>query len=163
PRGDPDKAAIAAVADRDQHVAHESIAADTLDWRTREDLAETSVIEFRQVAQAWRGKLGPRQEAIVARAPRELVPRADRQAVVAAVDPVADRNAELAGNMLLVLDRQVRNAAPCIEPVGCRKGAGRANIEAAPAGAAMVALPGIGIQIGGRKHLAGVSAEAASS
>ena len=40
----------------------------------------------------------------------------------------------------VMLDRQIGNAAPRIEPVGRRKGRRRADVEAGPAGAAMVGL-----------------------
>ena len=62
---------------------------------------------------------------------RELVPRADGEAIVAAIDAVADRGAELARDRALVLDGQVGDAAPRIELVGRREGVGRADVEAA--------------------------------
>ena len=71
---------------------------------------------------------------------RELVPRADRQAVVAAIDAVADQRPQRNRDHPLVLDRQIRDAAPRIELVGRRERRGRAGVEAAPAGAAMVGL-----------------------
>jgi peptide-methionine (S)-S-oxide reductase len=68
--------------------------------------------------------------AQVARADGELVPRADRQAIVAAIDAVAHLGAQVLGHRALVLDRQVGNAAPRIQPVGRGKGIGRADIQA---------------------------------
>jgi len=47
---------------------------------------------------------------------RELVPGADREAIVAAIDPVADRLAEFARNRALVFDGEIGNAAAGIEP-----------------------------------------------
>ena len=67
----------------------------------------------------------------------EPVPRAHRQAIVAAVDAVADRLAEFVRDRPLVLDRQVGNAAPRIDPVRRREGLRRAGVEAARAAAAM--------------------------
>ncbi len=71
---------------------------------------------------------------------RELVPRADRQAIVAAIDAVADLLAELARDRALVLDGEIRNAAPRIEPVGRRERFGRADVETRAARAAMIGL-----------------------
>ena len=79
---------------------------------------------------------------------RIFVPGADRQTVVTAKDPVADGSAELGRNLALMLDRQIGNTAPRIEPVGSRKGMGRTNVETAGAGAAMVVLGRIGRQFG---------------
>ena len=62
-----------------------------------------------------RGELG------LAAGLRELVPRADREAIVAAVDAVADQRAQLARDRALVLDGEVGDAAPRIEPVGRRE------------------------------------------
>ena len=70
----------------------------------------------------------------------EFVPRADREAIVAAIDAVADRRAKLERDHALVLDRQVRDAAPRVEPIGRGERRGRAGVETAPAGAAMVGL-----------------------
>ncbi len=50
------------------------------------------------------------------------------------------RGAQLGRDRPLVLDRQVGDAAPRIELVGRREGVRRADVEAAPAGAAVVAL-----------------------
>ncbi len=56
----------------------------------------------------------------------ELVPRADGEAVVAAVDAVADSNAELVRDRAGMLDREVRDAAARIELERFWKGIGRA-------------------------------------
>src|SRR5205085_5782493 len=76
----------------------------------------------------------------------EFVPRADRQAIVAPEDAVADRRPQLIGDRALVLDRQIRDAAPRIEPVGSREGGGRAGVEAAATLAAMVGFRRVGIE-----------------
>ncbi len=62
-----------------------------------------------------------------ARRARELVPRADREAVVAAVDAVADRGAKLDRDRPRVLDRQVRDAAARVELVRRGEGVRRAR------------------------------------
>ena len=100
----------------------------------------------RKPASSRRSEFGERRRARDRRAPqarlaarlRELVPRADRKAVVAAIDAVADRAPELPRDRPLVLDGEIGDAAPRIEPVGRRKGLGRADVEAGAAGAAMV-------------------------
>ena len=79
---------------------------------------------------------------------RIFVPGADRQTVVTAKDPVADGSAELGRNLALMLDRQIGNTAPRIEPVGSRKGMGRTDIEAAGAGPAMIAVRRVCRQFG---------------
>ena len=102
----------------------------------------------RKPASSKRGELGQRRcDQVLARLQlhlvgglRVLVPRADGEAVVAAVDPVAHQRPQLARDRALVLDGQVADAAPRIEPVGRREGVGRADVEAAAAAAAMVAL-----------------------
>src|SRR5690606_23712682 len=78
-------------------------------------------------------QLGMRRRA------RELVPGTDGETIVAAVDPVPHQRPQLLRDLPLVLDREIRDAAPRIEPVGRRKGAGRACLEAPRAGAAAVA------------------------
>src|SRR6185295_5273739 len=52
-------------------------------------------------------------------------------AVVAAIDAVADQRPQLLGDGALVLDGEIRNAAPRIELVGSADRLRRANIDAA--------------------------------
>ena len=56
--------------------------------------------------------------------------------------------AELVRDRPLVLDGEVGDAAPRIEPVGRREGVGRADVEAGAAGAAMIGLRRVGRQLG---------------
>ena len=141
---------IAGIAGGDQHVAQEAVAADALDRRAREQRAEGGIVERQQVGErrlaqiVARRRASPRDAAL-----RELVPRADGKAVVAAIDAVADRRAELERDRPLVLDGEVGDAAPRIEPVGRREGVGRADVEAGAAGAAMVVLRRVGREFGG--------------
>ena len=85
----------------------------------------------------------------LARGLRELVPGADGEAIVAAIDAVADRLAKLSRDRPLVLDGEVGNAAARIEPVGRRESARRAGVEAGAAGAAMVVFGRVGGKRGG--------------
>ena len=84
----------------------------------------------------------------------ELVPGADREAIVAAVDPVAHGLAEFGRDVALVLDGEVRDAAPGIEPVGGGERVGRADVEAAAAGAATVGLGVVGREVEGGEQFA---------
>src|SRR5690606_22154205 len=70
-------------------------------------------------------------------APRELVPGTHQLAVVAAEDAVADRRAQLLRDPAVVLDGQVGDATPRIQPVGRGDRPGRTGGDAAAAGAAM--------------------------
>ena len=123
-------AAIKAVADH-------AVAADALDRRPGEHFAKRGVVERQQVGERRRGKLGARQEGPIGRGRvGEAVPRADREAIVAAVDAIADRLAEFVRDRPVMLDRQIGNAAPGIEPMRRRESVGRAGGQAAGAGAA---------------------------
>jgi hypothetical protein len=68
----------------------------------------------------------------------ELVPRANSEAVVAAIDAIAHGAAEFTGDRALMLDGEVGNAAPRIETVGGGEGVGRTDVEAGAALAAMI-------------------------
>ena len=78
---------------------------------------------------------------------RELVPRADRETIVAAIDAIADRLAEFARDVALVLDGEIGNAAPRIDLVGRGERARRTDVEAGVARAAMIALRRIGLDL----------------
>ena len=69
---------------------------------------------------------------------RELVPGADRETIVAAIDAIADRLAKFVRDRSLVLDGEVGNAAPRIELVGRGKRRGRTDVETGLARAAMI-------------------------
>ncbi len=71
---------------------------------------------------------------------REFVPGADRQAIVAAIDAVADAFPQFPGNRPLMLDRQIGDATARVQLIRRRKGAGRAGVEAGAADSAVVAL-----------------------
>ena len=98
----------------------------------------------KQIGERRADRLGPDRELLVARGGGELVPGADGEAIVAAIDAVADGGAELAGYRALVLDGQVGDAAARVELVGRRKRVGRTDVETAPAVAAVVGVGTIG-------------------
>ncbi len=93
-------------------------------------------------ASARRGELGARQEGAVRRGRfGEAVPRADGQAIVAAVDAVADRLPKFDRDRPVMLDGQVGDALARIDPVGRADRLRRAGVEAARAAAAMRTRP----------------------
>src|SRR3984957_14540158 len=79
---------------------------------------------------------------------RKLVPWADRQAIVAAIDAISDRLTEFARDRSLAFDGEVGNTTPRIELVGRREGGCRAGVEAGLARAAVIAIGFIARQIG---------------
>ena len=83
---------VAGVADGVEHVAHEAVAADALDRAlARTARGRPASSSAREVGQGRRASARRGRPASLSRAvPGELVPRTDRQAVVAAVDAVAE-------------------------------------------------------------------------
>ena len=71
---------------------------------------------------------------------RKLVPWTDRQAIIAAVDSVADGRAQFTRDGPLVLDGEIRDAAARIEPIRRGERGGGADVDAGAAGAATVRL-----------------------
>src|SRR5204862_5613964 len=69
---------------------------------------------------------------------RELVPRADGEAIVATIDAVADGFTEFARDWSLALDSEIGDAAPCIELVRRGEGRGRTHLLAGVTAAAMI-------------------------
>ena len=143
-----DQARLAGIAGGDQHIAQEAVAADALDRRAGKERAECRVVERQQSASAGSRRSSRAASFASDALPGELVPRAGGQAIVAAIDAVADRLAEFVRDRPLVLDGEVGDAAPRIEPVGCREGVGRAGVEAGAAGAAMVLLRRVRLDLG---------------
>src|SRR3984893_11053626 len=138
---------IARVADRDQHIADETEAADALDRRFCKSRAKRRIVKPCEISKRWRAQVLARGELALAPRLRELVPWANRKAIVAAIDAVADRFAEFARDRPLALDRQVGDAAPGIELVGSWKRRRRADVGAGRTGAAMIGLSVIAGQI----------------
>ena len=60
----------------------------------------------------------------------ELVPRTNRQTIIATVYSVTYSAAELTGNVSLMFYRQIRDTARCVELVGLRKRVGWTDINA---------------------------------
>ena len=127
----------AGISDRDHDIPDKPVAPDPLDRRAGKNFAESSVVELRQIGQQGRGQFGPGVKGRIPRGAGELVPGTNGQAVVAAIDAIADGAAEFMWDVALMLDGEIRNAAPCIEPVGCDDSLLRAEVNAARAGAAM--------------------------
>src|SRR3546814_8671784 len=91
-------------------------------------------------AERGRRKLAARQDGAVPRGGiGEFVPRAHREAIVAAIDAIADRVPELFGDRPRMFDREIGDAAPGIEPVRRGKGLRRTRILTRPATAAVIA------------------------
>src|SRR5579871_5207695 len=80
----------------------------------------------------------------LARGACKSVPWTDRETIVAAVDAVPHLLAEFAGNVSLVLDGEVRDAAPRIDAVRRGESVRRTGIETTAAAAAMIVFPRIG-------------------
>ncbi len=112
------------------------------------------VVQRGEIGQAGRLQLLAGVEGLLARRSRELVPGADRKAVVAAIDAVAQGFAIAVGDGPLVLDGQVRDAGPRIELEGRGEGIGRADVQARLAGAAVRLAGGVGRQLQVGQHRA---------
>jgi hypothetical protein len=85
-----DEPGIAGIAGRDQHVADEPVAADALDRRAAEEGPEGRIVERQEFGDAGSFR-SSRACSFISEARGKLVPRAGGQAVVAAIDPVADQ------------------------------------------------------------------------
>ena len=82
---------VAGIADGDQHVAHEPVAPDALDRRAAEAIRGTPHRPASPAPRAAARQFDARMKRDLARRLRELVPRAHREAIVAAIDAIADR------------------------------------------------------------------------
>ena len=69
----------------------------------------------------------------------KIVPRATELAVVAAIDAIADQWPQFGRDGSRQLDGQLGNAQAGIDLIGRDDGGGRAGVEAAPAGSAVLA------------------------
>ncbi len=84
----------------------------------------------------------------------KFVPGANGKTIIASIDAVAERGAELGRDVALVLDRKIGNATAGIELIGRRKSIGRANIQAGAAGPAAIRLGDVGGKARGREYRA---------
>ena len=138
---------IVRVPDRNHHIAHEARPADPLDRAAGEKGPERRIVEAGEFGQGRRIEVGARRKFRFPSIARELVPRADGEAVVAPIDAIADRGSKLPRNWALVLDREIGNAAPRVELIRRRKRARRTRVEAGAALSAMVRFRRVGRQV----------------
>src|ERR1700722_14722422 len=141
--------AVVRIADRDQDIADEPVAADALDRRFCKSCAKRRVIKAREFRKSRRTQIVARSEFGFAPGLREFVPWADREAIVAAIDAVADGFPKFVRDRAFVFDGEIGNATPRIELVGRWKRRGRADIETGPARAAMIDVGRIARQLRG--------------
>src|SRR5690348_2282340 len=124
------------VAEAHRQVAQPLLVADAANGRAAGALLEVGLAPGEELDQLRAIEAVARREVRVAVGPGEAVPGADRLAVVAAVDPVADQRPQRLRDRALVLDRQVRDAAPRVELVRTGDRPRRACVDAARARAA---------------------------
>src|SRR6185437_15398336 len=105
------------------------------------------IVEPRQLGEAWRREIGAGAKLVVRRGAGEAVPRADREAIVAAIDPVAHQRAQLVRDRAVVLDGEIGDAARRIEPIGCREGVRRADLLTPGTTAAAVGVRRVGCDV----------------
>src|SRR5208337_1666214 len=84
----------------------------------------------------------------------KLIPRTDRQTIVAAVNAVSHRCAELMRDLPLMLNCKIGDAAARVEPVWSRESLCRAGVEAAVAGTATISVRRIRRQFRGCENRA---------
>ena len=118
------------VADRVEHVADEAAAADAFDRALGEQGAERGVIQRRQLSQCRAAQGVARMQGRFLGDGRELVPGADGETIITAVDAVAERLTEFQRDWPGVLDGQVGDTAARIELIGREEGARRADVQA---------------------------------
>ena len=88
-------------------------------------MPERGIVEGEQVRQVRRRQFRPRDKRLVRRrAVGKLVPRTDGEAIITAINPVADCDTKFMRDRPLVLDCQIGNAPPRIETVGGGEGLG---------------------------------------
>src|SRR5690606_17221987 len=104
-----------------QNVADETVSSDALDRGAGEEGSEGDIVERQEENEFRCLKVLPRSEFGFGRDAGKLVPRANGQAIVAAIDPVADRGSERVRYGALVLDREVGDAAARVELIGRRE------------------------------------------
>ena len=121
---------IARIARRNQNIAQEARVAEPLHRAAGEQAAESGLVKRQPVADPRLRQIGPRPQLGLAGLPRPFVPGADRKAIVAAVDAVADGAAKLQRDRALVLDREIGDAPAWVEAIGRGKGLRRADVEA---------------------------------
>src|SRR2546425_11621578 len=142
-QGGEDFGRARSVAQAHGQIAQPSLVADAANRRAAHALVEFGFAPGEQLGQGGPVEPVPYRKVIFPGNPREPVPWADRLAIVAAVDPVADQRAQLFGNRALVLDGQVRDAAPRVELVRSADRLGGAYVDAFLTGSAVFLCRGI--------------------
>ena len=111
-------------------------AADRAALRT---LQKRGLVPLPQFQQGGLAEVMPFVEIRQGAAPGKLVPRANKLAIVTAINAIADQWPQVGVNAARMLNRQVGNAAPGIEPVRGHNGLRRAGSNA---GGALSAVSG---------------------
>lgn len=145
---------IAGVAEGDADVSQEAVAFDSFDGRLREEGSELLKVESEEVAEAMLKEAGSGVEAGLAGDLGEAVPRAGVEAVVAAVDAVADGATEFKRDAPFVLNGEIGNAALCGQLSWAGDSLGRAGLDTGGAFAAVVARCFVGFELEGGKEFA---------
>ena len=119
------------------HIAQPAIMADAADRAAFGQAQKLGLGPVEERHQLLAGQAGAFVEVGQDAALGEFVPRADQLAIVATVDAIADQWPQLERNRPGMLDGEVRDAAPCIQPVRRNDGLRRADVDAGGATAAM--------------------------
>jgi len=144
----------AGVAEGDADVSQEAIAFDSFDGGLREEGPELLKVESEEVAEAMVKEAGAGVEAGFAGDLGEAVPGAGVEAVVAAVDAVADGAPEFQRDTPFVLDGEIGNAALCGQLSRAGDCLGRAGLDTGGTFAAVVARCFVGFELEGGKEFA---------
>jgi len=107
----------------------------------------------KQRGQVWVGKITARFKVGFFTERGEFIPRANKLAVVTAVNPIPHFCSQSRIDGAFVFDGEIGDAAPCIKNEGRDKGASRAGVEEGGAGAAML------FTLGFRVHKRNVSVD----
>ncbi len=118
---------VADISQGDADVAQQAAAFGAKDGRAVKAVFEAGVVEGQQLKQVRRAEVGPGVGSHEAAFAGETVPGTNRQAIVAAVNAVADGGAEFDGDGALEFDGEIGNAAAGIELEGRGDGVGGAG------------------------------------
>src|SRR6266496_2077747 len=108
---------IANITQGDADVAQEAATLNSFNRRLFEKLTELRVSEFQVFASGHAVRRLTCRERCLVRNLSEAIPRTNIQAIVATEDSISDQRPKLQRNGTLQLDRQIRNAPPCIESI----------------------------------------------
>ncbi len=127
---------VADIAQRHADIAEEAAALDPLDRRPAKKRPKLRRRRAPGNPATASDAAGRAAKAALAGDRGEAIPRAGVEAIVAAIDAVADERTELERDRAFELDREIGNAATRIEPMRLGDRAGRAGRDAARATAA---------------------------